>query len=341
MVILFFVALILAWPTAGLSILAYIVLIVAKGFFQAKERMHNADKLRAQREVNTNSAKLPSWMADRNEIQVFLYGIQNVSKRNGVPESFFESFLSNERMVRSIFQYAGAMEVQGASFIDQQRAAVEKLSAMYNNKVLQVNRLRQWMENETSWYCAREVSDDELLKTRKLVLGDAISGELRHPKVSRIPDEILLMEELEDLHLQRNDLDALPPTICNISSLKKLRLGGNGLTSLPSSIGQLKNLELLTLWSNDLINLPIEIGQLVKLKALNIAYNDRLNKLPDSIVSLRELNEFDWYGPGEKILTQEQIEWLKTLRANGCSICINDESILDEEEVFNDDDIPF
>lgn len=335
MVILFFVALVLAWPTAGLSILAYIVLIVARGFFQAKERMHNADKLRAQREVSINSARPPSWMGKKNEVEVFIHGIQNVAEHNGVPKSFFASLLTNEKMVRSIFQYAGAMEAQGASFIDQQRAVVEKVVDIYESMRPRINRLRQWLENETSWSPQKDLSDGELLKVRELVLGDAIRGELRYPKVSRIPDEILLMENLEDLHLQLNDLDTLPPVICSISSLKKLRLGGNGLTSLPSEIGKLKNLELLTLWTNDLSELPVEIGELVNLKALNIAHNDNLNDLPDSITSLKRLEEFDWYGPGENRLTWQQIAWLNGLREKGCRILLNNNEVLD------DDDIPF
>lgn len=141
MVILFFVALILAWPTAGLSIVAYIVLIVAKGFFQGKERMHHADKLRAQREVSTNGARLPSWMANKDKIEVFIYTVQNVAKHNGVPKSFVESTLSDQEIARSVFQYAGAMEAQGASFIDQQRAVVEMLVEMYEIKdVVQTNK---------------------------------------------------------------------------------------------------------------------------------------------------------------------------------------------------------
>ncbi|SJN10825.1 hypothetical protein CZ787_04530 [Halomonas citrativorans] len=336
MVILFFVALILAWPTAGLSIVAYIVLLFARGFFQAKERMHHADKLRAHREISSGDGRLPSWIGNKDEVEVFLYAVQNVARRNGVSESFFEHSLSNERIAKSIFQYAGAMEAQGASFIDQQRAVVERLVEMQSSGVVaehanssskgaQVHKLRYWLENETSWVPERQLSDDELLKTRKLALGDAISGELRYPKVSHVPDEILLMEELEDLHLQLNDLDSLPPAVCNIAGLKKLRLGGNSLTSLPKAIGKLKNLELLTLWSNNLSELPLEIGDLVNLKALNIAHNEHLTRLPDSIVSLSKLEEFDWYGQEENTLTERQELWLRELQAGGCQLQLSRE----------------
>lgn len=137
------------------------------------------------------------------------------------------------------------------------------------------------------------------------------------------------MENLEDLHLQYNDLESLPSTVCNIATLKKLRLGGNSLESLPASIKNLKRLELLTLWSNNLKSLPEEIGELVNLKALNISDNADLNHLPDSIIRLTNLEEFEWYGSGEHKLTVQQIGWLKSLRVKGCRIDLNDDGALD------------
>lgn len=343
MTILFFVALILAWPTAGLSIVVYIILLFASSFLRAKERMHNANRIRGKREANAGHARPPSWIENKDEVEVFLYGVKNVAERNGVSNSSFQSAFADTGIAESIFYYAGAMEAQGASFIEQQRAVVERLVEMQNDGVAakhassngkraQVQKLRHWLENETSWAPNRQLSDDELLKTKKLVLGDAISGELRYPKVSRIPDEILLMEELEDLHLQLNDLDILPLTIFRVAGLKKLRLGGNSLTSLPKSIGRLKNLELLTLWSNNLSELPVEIGELVNLKALNISMNENLTYLPDSIVSLSRLEEFDWW-EGE-VLTEQQQLWVRKLRAAGCKINLsrNLDELLDSPE---------
>ena len=188
--------------------------------------------------------------------------------------------------------------------------------------------LQQWLESETSWN-GKYTSDEELLNIEKLVLGDASSGEFRQPKVKHVPREILILEKLEDLHLQHNELTALPPMICNIASLKKLRLGANSLDTLPASIQNLKKLELLTLWSNNLSELPQEIGELVNLRALNISDNERLNSLPETIVRLTNLKEFEWYGSGEKKLTAEQLLWLKDLKARGCQIFLNDDSILE------------
>lgn len=195
------------------------------------------------------------------------------------------------------------------------------------SKAQKITRLRNWLKNETAWKEKKNNSDEDLVKINKLVLGSATH--LGHPKVNRIPREILVIENLEDLHLQYNDLESLPPTVCNITTLKKLRLGGNPLESLPASIKNLKKLELLTLWSNNLKSLPEEIGELVNLKSLNISDNAHLNYLPDSIIRLTNLEEFEWYGSGEKNLTTQQIEWLKSLRVKGCRVDLNDNGVLE------------
>lgn len=352
MTILFLLALLLAWPTAGLSLVAYIALFFALAYLQAKTRMHHAAKLRAQRTLVSGQAGLPSWMASRDKIETFVYGVQNVAEHRGVPKLFSAKIMNDQDAMGTLMHYAGALEAEGASFIEQQAAVTEKLILFYqapvskleapaqavpqapvvlDNKMRQVQKLRQWLENETSWHQEKSVSDDDLIHSKSLVLGSAVYGELWQPKVSNIPIEILIMEELEDLHLQYNELDMLPAVICHMSGLKKLRLGGNRLTSLPASIGKLRKLELLTLWANDLQALPAEIGDLRNLKALNISHNDELLVLPESITQLENLENFDWYGPGDKTLTEKQKEWLIKLRSRGCKITLEDEKILETD----------
>lgn len=132
MVILFFVALILSWPTAGLSIVAYICLLVARSYLQAKTRMHHADKLRSQREVGSGSTRLPSWMANRDKIEEFIHGVQNVAEHNGVPKLFSAMLMNKQEVMKPLMYLAGSMEAQGASFIEQQMAVMEKLIELYS-----------------------------------------------------------------------------------------------------------------------------------------------------------------------------------------------------------------
>ncbi|MCC4606012.1 hypothetical protein [Xanthomonas campestris] len=132
MVILFFVALILAWPTAGLSIVAYISLLVVRGYLKSKTKMHHADKLRANLEVSSGSTRLPSWMADRDKVEEFVYGVQNAAEHNGVPKLFSAMIMKEQEVIKPLMHLAGSMEAQGASFIEQQMAVIEKLIYMYN-----------------------------------------------------------------------------------------------------------------------------------------------------------------------------------------------------------------
>lgn len=133
MVILFLLALVLAWPTAGLSIVAYIVLLIVRSILQAKVRMHHADTIRSQREVNSGTIRLPSWMANRDKIEEFVYGVENVAEHRGVPKLFSAQLLSEPEIQKNLMYFAGAMEAQGASFTEQQMAVVDKLIEFYNS----------------------------------------------------------------------------------------------------------------------------------------------------------------------------------------------------------------
>lgn len=132
MVILFFVALFLAWPTAGLSILAYIALMVVRGIIQAKARMHHADKAQAMRDVSAGTVRFPSWLSDRDKIEEFVHGIENVAEHSGVPKLFSAMILQDPELQKELLYYVGSMEANGASFIGQQMAAAEKLVELHS-----------------------------------------------------------------------------------------------------------------------------------------------------------------------------------------------------------------
>lgn len=134
MAILFLIALLLAWPTVGLSLVAYIVLMVVRSYLQARARMHHADKAMAQREVSAGVQRFPSWMAQRDKIEEFVYGIENLAEHRGVPKLFSAMILQDQELQKNLFYYMGAMEAQGAPFLGQQVAAAEKLVELYQER---------------------------------------------------------------------------------------------------------------------------------------------------------------------------------------------------------------
>lgn len=127
--ILFIIAIILAWPTFGLSIVAYVVFYI---FNRAKTRMHYADTMRAQRAMAAGEGRAPSWAGNRSKNEQFIYAIQEFAMNNGVPQTFLTAVLHHEETFTSLVHYAGAMEREGASFEEQELAVSNKLIEMWS-----------------------------------------------------------------------------------------------------------------------------------------------------------------------------------------------------------------
>ena len=115
---------------------------------------------------------------------------------------------------------------------------------------------------------------------------------LSNNQLSKLPDEISLLEQLTELDVSDNLLTELPPQIGNLIGLKTLSIGHNRLRELPPSIGQLTDLRELRANDNKLRELPAEIGQLTKLRRLHIQQN-RLTELPQEFTRLEALWEWE------------------------------------------------
>ena len=131
--ILFLVALVLAWPTAGLSIVAYIIVLIIRSVMRGKARMHYANQNAAQRAIAKGAGRVPSWTCDRNKIEEFVLVIQNLAMRRGVPQLFLSGILIKDEIFTHIVHYAGAMEQQGASFNEQKMAVSDLLVGYWND----------------------------------------------------------------------------------------------------------------------------------------------------------------------------------------------------------------
>jgi hypothetical protein len=127
MVMLFLLAVLLAWPTAGLSIIAYVAFAVFKSYLNAKSRMHYGNERRAEREVKSGGKHVPSWAGSDDENQIFVEVIQKDATRKGVPQTFLWAVLGDNETFQGLIFLAGAMEREGASFIEQQVAVSDRL----------------------------------------------------------------------------------------------------------------------------------------------------------------------------------------------------------------------
>ncbi|CAG9786594.1 unnamed protein product [Diatraea saccharalis] len=102
---------------------------------------------------------------------------------------------------------------------------------------------------------------------------------LKENLISRVPNEICKLRNLESLYLSGNDITELPIQISELQYLKCLDISGNRLRALPDEIGDMKCLKFLILDENELTTLPLRLNELRFLRYLSVCDN-KLQWLP-------------------------------------------------------------
>lgn len=133
MVLLFLFAVLLAWPTWGLSIIAYIAFAMFRSYVNAHSRINYGRQRQAERDISGDVRFVPSWAGDDEENMIFITVIQKFAVAKGVPASFLRAVLGATETFKTLIYLAGSMERQGASFIEQQLAVSDKLIKMWEN----------------------------------------------------------------------------------------------------------------------------------------------------------------------------------------------------------------
>ena len=155
-------------------------------------------------------------------------------------------------------------------------------------------------------------------------------------KLTSIPPELFIFQEMKELSLSNNDLTSIPPElgqllpnlqllslsnnqltsipkeIGQLVNLQVLNLYGNKLTSIPPELGQLTNLQVLNLSNNQLTSIPPELGQLVNLQVLHLSYN-QLTSIPPELVQLTNLKIYGFVKPVSEIPNPFFVDELKAL----------------------------
>lgn len=143
-----------------------------------------------------------------------------------------------------------------------------------------------WIERLWAW------ADDNLLRESNMVF-DKDTRKTYYQGIPKTKEDLLLVEHIT---LRWNRLQSLSNEICELKNLKVLELMNNRLETLPKNIANLTQLETLDLNINQLIELPPSIIKLKRLKFISIRNNKSL------------------------FLTENHIEWLKTLIEEGCVV---------------------
>jgi hypothetical protein len=123
---------------------------------------------------------------------------------------------------------------------------------------------------------------DQLVNLQKLLLGEN--------KLKKLPESFSKLVKLQHLELQDNKLKKLPKGFENLTQLKYLDLANNKFRAIPMSIFKINTLEKLLFFGNRVKKVSPEIAQLSQLQDLRLG-NNRIRKLPDNIGQLSRLQE--------------------------------------------------
>jgi len=108
--------------------------------------------------------------------------------------------------------------------------------------------------------------------------------DLSHNNLNFLPADIGLLQNLQNLAVTANRIEALPPELFQCRKLRALHLGNNVLQSLPSRVGELTNLTQIELRGNRLECLPVELGECPLLKRSGLVVEEDLfNTLPPEV----------------------------------------------------------
>ena len=113
-------------------------------------------------------------------------------------------------------------------------------------------------------------------------------------KISKIPDTIGLLVQLQKLNLSINQISEIPDTIGSLVQLQELDLSNNKISKIPDTIGLLVQLQELYLSSNKISEIPDTIGSLVQLQELYLS-NNKISKIPNTIGSLAQLQKLNLF----------------------------------------------
>ena len=97
---------------------------------------------------------------------------------------------------------------------------------------------------------------------------------INYANLTKLPEGILELKNLEYLNIHSNKLNKIPKDITNFPKLKKLSIGYNNIKQIPDWIGSIENLKSLSVNGNNLKTLPDTLLTLRKLDYLLIREND-------------------------------------------------------------------
>lgn len=91
----------------------------------SKAKAYDAKKHRAKVAQQLGGGHPPSWSEKNHRADGFFAGVDRLATGKGVPSHYAKSVLTKEVNVRRLLWYIGALEDQGATWIEQQMAVAD------------------------------------------------------------------------------------------------------------------------------------------------------------------------------------------------------------------------
>lgn len=136
-----------------------------------------------------------------------------------------------------------------------------------------------------------------------------LAMDLSRQRLTDLPPDLLLLEDLAYLLVNRNRLHTLPEWLADMTDLKaivadhnrfrdfpdvllgmphleQISLGENELQAIPLDIDLVENLEVLSLWGNVLARFPASLGNLERLQILDLLHNEMTVEEQDMLKAL-------------------------------------------------------
>lgn len=123
-------------------------------------------------------------------------------------------------------------------------------------------------------------------------------------EIKELPDNLKKLKNLECLGLNRVGITQVPTFIGELNNLTSLYLGGNEVKELPIELKNLTKLEHLALWGTSLEVLPEWICSFKQLRGLYLGRIEKLQKLPENIGNLTNLEKLYLNGTGVRELPE-------------------------------------
>ena len=99
----------------------------ARIHLKEKAKRFEENKNAAWISLRTGSGDLPSWTTNEERLSEFLFAVQRLASRKGVPHRRIIEALATEHIFVKLIRFAGALEHRNAKFTEQQLAVAEAI----------------------------------------------------------------------------------------------------------------------------------------------------------------------------------------------------------------------